>query len=1209
MNNRKHLFIIPLITILFFLVFVSVIGYSSWIVSTTTTIPTEELTTEITDSTLAGLKKEVVYDTQSHTPHEDIQGFDSSNYTISYYQNNKLVGKGSMFNITDPGIYNVIYENNSTHVITSTDFQLKKQVPVFSPSNALYYTQDSKTYEDNISIQVYKINSLGEKEWITISGSFSNTSISDTSDLTIQEAMDSHSLDFSFTFTPENTKYYEKATSSVEFSLKSVAYCGTTYYSRIENAIANNTSSGSNIYVIPLYAETSITIYNGFTINSGVSLILPYNLTYLDFSNGPEYSSVLEGTILPHARDRESSFLKSNVILSSDVKIINKGTLTIGGILNGGNGGHYNAGHTSQDYTQITMMPDSYIDNYGTINCYGYIIENNDFNGSIGIINYSGSTMYIPFIVGEHRGGTIFTEMAGVSITSLDFAPNLKASLFNRFYFNNIDIPMQIYHGAKLLGKACLNASGSPNKTEVELIGSTGIIALSNTNCYVITDYDHNKEIIDLDIYGGAKLNSLVLELTAGFTVKISTEPVFFPISHYFDISLNKLPKQNGNAVYDLISQDIKFLPGAKFTINQGVTVNANKIAIYDTFNDVNTDNLGNPHLYPTKHKDGTAFAGAEFIVNGTLNVSSIGGNILTKEANAQININSASRVSSLEITGKNYKNGFTGTTYYLMGHLYQSGYTSTNLLQMNIGTYLSIQDKNNNCGWVQQKFAIIFDPNNANLLDYEIPNITVQNVDSNNNVIGYELTSDIYPPIDKRNTLLVHYSYRWSLSPNEFVDPAGQTVFETTTLYAIWTPISYTLSEVNYIHHDEEGNLVTQTVTNPSSNPVEGQTFNVLTNYALDKPTTEGLKFSGWYAGIDSTTNELINPVSNFVGANYLSADGTVLPVTLYGYWTYGAPLEIKYEFNGEVPTGISLNSTSVSLRKIKDYSYPTDFNSYYSDYTKASYLLAWSTVKSDGTEEVLTIEKLREYLATLPEGTEVTIKGIWAKKAELQIVGQHNPTLVSAGNTTLELFNITHFKEFFDAVKNSNGDYVVYLNPDVISSITFNNNGRSFTTSDGTTYSLEETISFNNNNYAFYKFTNINNDVSIIDIKNGETYIIYANYVKEISLEMKFTLNLGTESFEGWFNTYTGEYTLDNKTKVNITSIHGITTEFVVDSSTNSVEITTYEGSTYSFVANTATASAAVIYSKTRDVIYTTSTGTIINSSTINIKVTVQR
>lgn len=907
----------------------------------------------------------------------------------------------------------------------------------------------------------------------------------------------------------------------------------------------------------------------------------------------------------------KSTFLMNTIVLKESItlNIEASATLKITGIL-GQPTGQALQGHTSREYAELKIKPNAKINNYGTIICGGYIKEvDNNLNYKVystsenstpykgEIIVRNGGQIKMPFVFHDYRGGTSTTASYATSssvdaLTLLGQANKLTGNImpFSRYNLPNIQTRITVNDGGYIYGYgdlytgalsvSIISIDAQHNITTILFIGPSNSGALftmySGSKITLdtvmktpgVTKIDHGTQKTYMTVSGtnGIALTYIDLALNVlGKDITVTSKNVYFAICDMWDIKLT-------GGTSD-INYKFKLMPGAKITVSRGATLNINSsLAVYSGFVDnayhtVNSDGskvyFPAIQCYPTASVLGNE-SDASLIVNGTLNVksdASLGGHVKTTGTGAIININADATLSTSCKEGAGGRSGLNFVFYPVTAspinerfriNKYSNGVVSSNSSNGTAGTYLSIQDSNNNYGWVQQKFAIIFNPNNANLVDYEIPSLTVPNVDSNNNVIGYPITDDIYPTIVKPNTL-VHYSYRWSLSPNEFVDPAGQTVFETTTLYAIWTPISYTLSEVNYIHYDEEGKLVTQTVTNPSSNPVVGQTFNVLTNYALEKPTTEGLKFSGWYAGINSTTNELINPVSNFIGANYLSAEGTVLPVTLYGYWTYGAPLEIKYEFSGEVPTGISLNSTSVSLRKINDYSYPTDFDSYYSDYTKASYLLEWRTVKSDGTEEVLTIDALRTYLATLPEGTEVTIKGVWSKKAELQIIGYRDTSLIGDSTATKEtLFNTSDLITYKDAINN-----IIYLPTTDNYQLTSSHNM-------GTTYSK------NDAEYAFWKYTYNGSDVSSINIVNGNKYVVYSRYLKKISVSINVSGNLGTVPIIGGNYTIRGDITINyanqyisNSITNSILSVNG---DNVID---ETITVTLIEGTTYSFAS----------------------------------------
>lgn len=475
-----------------------------------------------------------------------------------------------------------------------------------------------------------------------------------------------------------------QATPTLDDTVTKVCYNDTTnkQYTTIEMAL-KEANSGETIYVIP--NPDGVSIYNDCVIKEGVTLNLPYSITYdastNTYSNPISFASTYGSASSLSYTD---SARKSLLILEDGATLTNYGEIFIGGIQTGGQGGTYYSGSTQGSFSELKINKNALLDSYGSITSYGYIsgiqeIDNNtgEMKSVSDLILRSSGKLTLPFIVVEHRGGSVFMGMAAENSEELvsiimkllngnentSTEANLQTSPFNRFLFHNIiDLNYVFYAGSEVYGAADLYADNQNNQATVKLIGyndNAFFISLTNENSFIKGWLNSNTLKNSINIYGDMKLNNLTLSLfvnksksivTVKGYINMSTAQIYFPIPYYFDISLNPFTSGMSSHV-DLTAQKIKILPGVNFLINSGVTVDADSIAIYTNDNFYTdgiyyvTGNVGNSLKYPDT-------SDAYFLCNGVLNVNSIGG-IINKTVTSQVgtvNISNNNYVSVKEI-------------------------------------------------------------------------------------------------------------------------------------------------------------------------------------------------------------------------------------------------------------------------------------------------------------------------------------------------------------------------------------------------------------------------------------------------------------------------------------------------------------------------------------------------------------------------------
>lgn len=411
----------------------------------------------------------------------------------------------------------------------------------------------------------------------------------------------------------------------------------TKFYTRIEKAIevANNSLNSEVVVVIP---GSNPTIQKDITINSNVTLVIPYSwdsssgeYTYNGRQNGsPGDSDELYlddvGAYFSDSEKYEDKYLMNTVTIKENVSIIlNGGNIYIGGIT--GHEGQYLAGHTSGQYSQIVMNPNSNITivNGGIIESLGYIKEDyltnpvsSEGNGSF--IDVKNGTLRLPFVVYDFNGGT---NTVGTYV-----GKNGPISPFSEFDLPNIHPKIKCYYTSTIIGLASLFTDAKtiasitiPQKhsnTDVKMIGSSSSVINLGEDAVLETKYvPYSAKYMDKDpAYGKTYLKfkkgtasigsmSMVVSVPLVGEQSISTANVYFPISYKYDIHFIE-----GTYTF---GYDTKILPGCNLFIEEKATMNITKNVI--AYSDGNFDSGDTIKRYPQKDP-------VSFTCCGTLNIS-----------------------------------------------------------------------------------------------------------------------------------------------------------------------------------------------------------------------------------------------------------------------------------------------------------------------------------------------------------------------------------------------------------------------------------------------------------------------------------------------------------------------------------------------------------------------------------------------------------
>lgn len=474
------------------------------------------------------------------------------------------------------------------------------------------------------------------------------------------------------------------------------------YYTKLEVAIkaANNKGSDSNrqnIWVIP---GTQYIIEESITINSYVTLNLPFQneITFDVFKGtGDVYDPNGEQAVSDvKALNNPDKYRKTYLSIKETATITNNGTINIGGVIGGMGGSYGPCGQTCNFYSEIHCLSNNnktaQIQNYGTIKNQGCI--SGEYDTTFALENKSGSTLKTVLILGENRGGNALVALGGGYAAGLSNNLKFESSPFNTVYMCNISALNKSDYGSNVLGLAAMYGNEAHNQVEINVYGteSSSLFQSSQKQSYVLAkSFKDSKEndVLDLKFYGSHSINYMKMSVKASiFTVDVKTDTVLFPVSYCNDISFHGL-----DGVETTISsgQDLKIMPGGKLSVEEGVKFTVGQLAVYDASFKDNANN----NQYPTGYSDG------EFVLNGKAEVNNFGGLVTTNVSGSNLIIKNSATVTVQQIKGNPADAAYDPLVYSAKGFI-----SSDNGDKIQIGTlvagknYVSSSNSSNQIYW-----------------------------------------------------------------------------------------------------------------------------------------------------------------------------------------------------------------------------------------------------------------------------------------------------------------------------------------------------------------------------------------------------------------------------------------------------------------------------------------------------------------------------
>lgn len=786
------------------------------------------------------------------------------------------------------------------------------------------------------------------------------------------------------------------------YSLLPVAKIGSTNYATI-NAALNAASGTTTVNVLVLGS----TVDNGVakdaktistTIKSGVTLFI----NYADGNNNT-YEEIDEA--IKSANIATTVTCTNRVFISGDV--VNNGTIVVPAKISGlqstnvSKHGDVASSIVYGSHSIIECLKNEdgtwagSITSSGTITCFGYIEGN---------VTLTGGSMMTLFSFLDHRGGTALSNLAGL-------ANDQKTFPIKRYYIASVKGQVQVNPGASLVGRAFITVSASilgmiTKYDDVTMIGtgSSGFVGLS-TNSRVTLSYNENatnsQYVNAVHIYGDAAINNISVSVDATI-VKISMDSTdsMIPIPYLWEVGLHTYPGKT-TATINTGDNDIALLPGTKCVVDTGVTLNADRVAIYTTGAPLDALNVTcGGTTYSTKYGD------AELLIYGTLNANELGGVVTAGSSNAKITYD-ANSVTYREASASD-GTATSPVTQYLTGQIMQNttedkvAYYSALDDFPTTGTYFGTAIAGStHCGWRPEKIKITIHRNDGTT--------TTQTVGPTDlSIGGYD--------VSKLTASRDYYDFQtWHDAASGGKEL--RRLFKDTDIYAQWDAIEYTIS---YAYLNPSGAPID--IPSPGISSMTYTREDVASETTLialpeNAPRPEGISdvctLAGWFSGNTPVS------ASEFTFAKLAELAGKDAALTLTGKWT-----EKFYTVTLNLGTN-PYNLSAISLPNNTAFSFALGYhfegdstiqnqvalhNGTTTDASKKQYFVGWYVDKDgDGTAES------RYDTSYAPEGDAFTLYAKWGTKATLTVnYGTNNlnyvgETVYIMPGETYELSDIT--------------------------------------------------------------------------------------------------------------------------------------------------------------------------------------------------------
>lgn len=386
------------------------------------------------------------------------------------------------------------------------------------------------------------------------------------------------------------------------------------YWLSLSEASAKVRETGTPL-TIQMWYDT--TVSSDTVIADGLTVVLR-NVTSTDkndtYDTSVKVGEPTHASYTGHSAhaDSDASFIENTLTVAAGAKLTVEGDIIVSGLLS--TQSQPVQGHTSGNHSVLSVAGEVTVADGGVLDVRGYV------RGEGKVTATSGSTVYLPFVVYDFKGGS----------ATRDLYIDGEISPFNMFdIFYNLQADTRIESGASVISYLALFARGMHNTAQAELVG--------DDNCFFIlsdgaaleisreasTAYNRASGRNKVTFLGDVELGDIVLKILV--TVRLSDVRV--PLSQRFDWQVGDGVTESSLTMPD----EYKLMPGARLVVSKNATLNVEGSLIVCTT--VEDTKFASAEVYPFS-------AAPEFVVNGKLVIAdgaSFGGLITSTESGAEV--------------------------------------------------------------------------------------------------------------------------------------------------------------------------------------------------------------------------------------------------------------------------------------------------------------------------------------------------------------------------------------------------------------------------------------------------------------------------------------------------------------------------------------------------------------------------------------------
>ena len=311
--------------------------------------------------------------------------------------------------------------------------------------------------------------------------------------------------------------------------------------------------------------------------------------------------------------DSDASFIENTLTVAAGAKLTVEGDVIVSGLLS--TQSQPVQGHTSGNHSVLSVAGEVTVADGGVLDVRGYV------RGEGKVTATSGSTVYLPFVVYDFKGGS----------ATRDLYLDGEISPFNMFdIFYNLQADTRIESGASVIIYLALYASRMHNTAQAELVGEDNcFFILSDGAALEIsweasTAYNRASGRNKVTFLGDVVIGDISLDI---IIVTVNLSDVRVPLSQRFDWQVGDGVTESSLTLPD----EYKLMPGARLVVSKNATLNVEGSLIVCTT--VEDTKFASAEVYPFS-------TAPEFVVNGKLVIAdgaSFGGRITSTESGAEV--------------------------------------------------------------------------------------------------------------------------------------------------------------------------------------------------------------------------------------------------------------------------------------------------------------------------------------------------------------------------------------------------------------------------------------------------------------------------------------------------------------------------------------------------------------------------------------------